>query len=162
MIVVSDTSILSGLVQIDQLILLQQVYSRVIIPHRVYLELLRLNDYGIDVEKQLAVEWIEVKGVFNTILLTDLQQELDAGEAEAIALAVELNATLLLIDELRGRVKAQQVGLSFTGLLGTLKVAKQKGYIPAMKPIIDELQQKAGMWYKPALLKQVLESVDEY
>lgn len=57
--------------------------------------------------------------------MTALQMELDPGEAEAIALAVELKAHLLLLDERRGRVVASRLGLHFVGLLGVLSEAKQ-------------------------------------
>ena len=161
MIVVSDTTILSGLIQIDRLDILRQIYGKIIIPEQVYTELRSIPNPALDLYHTLLVDWIDIRSVSNLSLLHTLQQQLDKGEAEALALAVEVSADLVLIDELRGRAKADELGLTYTGLLGTLKVAKVKGYINAVKPIIIALQQQAGMWYNPKLIQQVLVSLNE-
>lgn len=85
-----------------------------------------------------------------------MKKELDKGEAEAIALALELKADALIIDELKGRNKAEQVGLRIIGLLGTLVEVKKEGLIPAVKPLMDDLVSKAGFKIRPALYQQVL------
>jgi predicted nucleic acid-binding protein len=65
----------------------------------------------------------------NRQLLRVLQQELDAGEAEAIALTLEIEAKLLLMDERVGRETARHLGLRYTGLIGVLIEAKHKGLL---------------------------------
>jgi len=87
--------------------------------------------------------------------------ELDPGEAEAIALAKELKADLLLMDERRGRRVASRLGLRFVGLLGILVEAKHKGLIKAVKPILDSLITKAGFWLGNRLYTRILETVGE-
>ena len=71
-------------------------------------------------------EWIKRRQVANTQLVHSLLQYLDEGESEAIVLAVELKAELLIIDERLGRDTARHFGLTFTGLIGLLVEAKQR------------------------------------
>lgn len=80
----------------------------------------------------------------DTSLVDKLKEELDDGEAEAIALALQLKADRLLIDERLGRLVAVQYGLNITGVLGVLKSAKMLGLISTIKPILDALVQQAG------------------
>jgi predicted nucleic acid-binding protein len=159
-IVVSDTSILSGLLQIGRLDLLRQVYGQVLMPDLVYQELLRLTEFGVSVEP-LAATWIQVRTASETTLLRTLRSELDAGEAEALALAVELNADLVLVDERRGRKKAAELGLAYRGLLGTLSAAKALGYLAELRPILTDLQTVPGMWFRAELVAQVLNDSGE-
>jgi predicted nucleic acid-binding protein len=93
--------------------------------------------------------------------VTVLQMELDVGEAEAIALAKELAADLLLMDGRRGRDIAARLGLRVIGLLGVLIEAKHRGMIPAVKPILDDLKAKAGFWVSQQLYARVLQAAGE-
>ncbi|WP_342083206.1 hypothetical protein [Dyadobacter sp. OTU695] len=85
------------------------------------------------------MDWIEIREVPSTSLLNELTEVLDPGEAEAIVLATELGADLLLIDEIKCRAVATQMGLSVIGTLGALAEAKEKKYINAVKPVIEIL-----------------------
>ena len=156
MIVVSNTSPISNLAAIGQLGFLQQLYGNVIIPKAVYQE---LRDSGATDPATLAVQtldWIQTQSVTNLALLQTLQNNLDIGEAEAIALAVELNADRLLVDERQGRNEAIRAGLQVTGLLGVLLAAKQQRLIPLVQPVLDDLIAQ-GFWVREELYAEVLQ-----
>lgn len=94
-------------------------------------------------------------------LVTALQTNLDEGETEAIALAIEVGADLFLLDERRVRSVASSFGLHFVGLLGVLIEAKHKGYISGVKSVLDDLIAKAGFWVSRQLYARVLEAAGE-
>ena len=144
MIVVSNTSPISNLIIISEISLLQQIYPKVLIPPAVHSELTRLPTLQSTMISLIGAGWLEIQTPTNLQLLDTLHQMIDPGEAEAIALAVELSADRLLIDERLGRNVAASYGLKLRGLLGILINAKQQGLIPVLKPILDRLINQAG------------------
>ncbi len=135
MIVVSDTSPLSNLALVDGLFLLKEIYNTVVIPQAVAEELSNAEDEEQQIAAVLSLDWIEVRQATNLELIAGLRNDylLDRGEAEAIALALELKADELLIDERLGRREATRLGLSITGVLGVLLIAKRRKLIPAVQ-----------------------------
>jgi hypothetical protein len=91
----------------------------------------------------------------------ELRKDLDRGEAEAIVLAIERRADLLLVDQRRGRRTASAAGLRVTGLLGVVATAKRAGLIDLAKPVLDELIQIARFWIGPDLYGEVLAELGE-
>ena len=159
MIVVSDTSPVLALAAVGHLALLESLYRRVILPEAVFRELCLVDSaWGRSIH---SYPWMEVCRVADTGLVKKLLRELDPGEAEAIALTVELQADLLLIDEREGRKIARRMGLPIVGLLGILVEAKIAGLAPALKPILDDLMAKAGFWIGEELYARVLRQVGE-
>lgn len=161
MIVVSDTSAVSNLAIVNHLWLLEAIYQRVIIPDVVARELAAARNPMIPAILQLG--WIQTQPLNHPQLANQLQQErgLDAGEANAIALALELQADDLLIDERLGRQEALRLGLSIIGILGILLVAKPRHLIPQVKPIMDALINEAGFRVSPQLYQRVLALAQE-
>jgi predicted nucleic acid-binding protein len=158
MIVVSDTSVITNLGQIDQLTLLKDLFGNIVIPQKVYDELTKVPKQ-IDLIERL--NWIEVKQILDRAHFDNLLKTLDPGEAEAIVLAIELEADALLIDEKKGRKIAQEHGIIITGLLGILIVAKAENLISEVKPILDKLIFETGFRINPKLYQDILKKVDE-
>lgn len=133
MTVISNTSPITNLAAVNQFALLQQLYGNIIIPKAVYDELTGLGSKIPGANAVKNSSWIQTQKVTNQILVTSLKQELDIGEAEAITLAIQLKANLLLLDERRGYEIACSLGLKVTGVLGILIAAKSRGLIVAEK-----------------------------
>jgi len=160
-IVISDASPLINLAVIDQLDLLQQLYQEIIIPEAVYRELVEKGAGQTLADELGNIDWIKSQQVENRNLAEALKLELDDGEAEAIALAVETKASLLLIDERKGRSIANNFDLQYIGIIGVLIEAKASQLIPEVKSVLDNLIVKAGFWISDSLYQRILELSDE-
>ena len=86
--------------------------------------------------------------------------DLDKGEAEAIVLANEIDADLIILDETLGRFHAKHIGLKVTGTIGILLKAKENGMIEFIKPILNELIEKE-IWLSEKLINQTLVKASE-
>lgn len=161
MIVVSDTSPINNLAAINQLHLLHQLYGTVLITEAVFRELTDPSFLVAGATEVQTFDWIQTRTVSDRTLVEALSNELDSGEAEAIALAVEIQADQVLIDERRGRQVATRLNLRHTGILGILVEAKSKGLIAEVKPLLDALVNEAGFWVAEPLYNSVLRLVDE-
>lgn len=161
MLVVSDTSPISGLIAIDKVVLLKQLYEIVIIPLGVKEELFKIKSKRIELENLFSNDWIKVREITDLQFYNELKKNLDEGESQAITLAKEMHADIILIDEIKGRNIATKAGLNVVGLLGVLVDAKSHGFITSLKPILDDLINQYGVWIKPELYAAVLTSVNE-
>jgi uncharacterized protein len=108
-----------------------------------------------------AAGWLQVATASNRPLVIQLETTLDAGESEAIALAVERKPSLLLIDERDGRQVARALGVQLTGTLGVLLHAKALGHVSALKPLLNELVQHHNFRLHPHLVQAVIEEAGE-
>lgn len=161
MIVGSNTSPILNLGVIGQLNIIKQLYNKILIPHEVAAELSIIPPEQIGAIELQKLPWIKTRSVINRELVNSLVLELDAGEAEAIVLALEMKADLVLLDERRARKVASRFGLRFIGLLGMLVEAKQKGFIISLKPVLNDLIVKAGFRISGQLYTRVLQEVGE-
>ena len=159
--IVSNTSPLINLAMIGELELLHKLYDTICIPQAVYDEIVVQGNGQAGDEQIKNSSWIQVQTIKNELLVQSLLLELDKGEAEAIALAVETSAHLVLLDEKRGRTIAAHFKVRHLGLLGVLVQAKRTGLIPVVKPLIDHLRHHAGFWIDNKLYHYVLNSVNE-
>jgi uncharacterized protein len=103
-----------------------------------------------------AAPWITQATPTNRPLVAVLRRDLDRGEAETIALAVETAAGLVLLDERDGRHAAQQLGLRVVGAVGVLIQAKRAGHLPAIRPELDALRGRAGFYLGEGVYRQAL------
>lgn len=159
--VVSNTSPLMNLAIIDRLDLLRQIYGIIHIPEAVWNELAIQGRGKPGSEAIASATWIQKHAVQNRHLVIALRQQLDVGESEAIALALELEATLLLIDEAEGRRIAASYNLNKTGALGILLFAKELNLIQSFEDEMGKLQREAHFWISPPLYQKLLQAAGE-
>lgn len=146
--IVVDTSCLILLTNINMLDLLEKLFREVYITEEVRDEF----------NKPLP-EWIKIKNPENNIS-DSISKELDIGEATVISLALDNNESLLIIDELKGRIISKKLGVKITGTLGILLTAKKKGLIKSVKPIIQKIQ-KTDFRMSDLLIEKILKIADE-
>ena len=159
--IISNTSPLFYLSSIGHLDLLRQLYDRVVIPTAVFNEITNVGNTDASATIVPTLTWIITQSVTDLKFVNRLRNELDPGEAEAIALAVELKAERILMDERLGRSAAMRNGLKVTGVLGILIAAKRNKLIQEVKPLLDALIDRAGFWVDEALYREVLQAVGE-
>lgn len=158
-IVVSNTTPLIALAWIRRLDLLPTLFTAVHIPEAVRDEIKR-KPQAAGVAELESSNWLTVKPVTNLIAVELLLDQLDEGESQAIVLAHELRADLLLMDERRGRRRASQSGITVVGTLGILIDARQQGLTGPLRPMLD-LLRKLPFHMSDALYAEVLRRVGE-
>lgn len=162
--VISDTSTLIHLSSIERLGLLQDFYGQVVLPPAVWREVVEQGHAragASEVSKAHQDGWIQILAPTNEPFLRLLQHDLGTGEAEAIALAVEQHADLILIDESDGRRMAAVYEPHKTGIIGILIRGRLENKIPVLKPELDNLRALGGFWIEDKLYQQALETVGE-
>jgi predicted nucleic acid-binding protein len=139
-IVVADATPLIYLAAIQKFDLLRTLFGRVVIPSAVYDEVV-INGAGRPGAAETAgAAWIDRQSIFSASKAVSLQTFLDYGECEAIILAEELHADLVIMDEALGRRELAKRGIVFIGTIGVLMQAKQRNLIAALKPELDQLR----------------------
>lgn len=138
---ICDASPIVNLARIESLHLLPDLYDAVILPEAVWQEGVVEGEGQPGSRAVRTASWIERRTVSNSDLVRALRQDLDAGEAEAIALAVETDGAVLLMDERHGRETASHFDVPHLGLIGVLIDAKESRHIEAIQPHLDALQQ---------------------
>jgi len=156
MIVVSNTSPLTNLAAIGQFDLLRRLYTELHIAEGVWDELNAGGRHWPGRDKVVAADWIQRHSVQNQALITALQRDLDRGESETIALALELGAALVLLDEKEGRRAAERYQLNVVGVVGILLDAKAHGEVSKVRPHLDSLRRVAGFRLRESVYQHAL------
>ncbi len=127
--IISDTNCLILLDNIGELEILQKLFGTIITTSQVAIE------FG-----QSLPPWVEIQEPADKNYQSIIEAYVDKGEASAIALAIELEDCLLIIDDLKGRKFASQIGLTIIGTIGVIVDAKLAGIIPFVKPILAKIK----------------------
>lgn len=142
MIVVADATPLFALSKIDKLCLLQRLFSELHIPPAVYAEVVTRAPEHPGASQIRRAAWIITTRLEDATKVRYLRTELDLGEAEALVLAEELNADWVLLDESKARRIAKALDIPYIGTVGLLLLAKRRGYIPELRPLLDQLRSQ--------------------
>lgn len=127
--IISDTSCLILLEKIGELSILNKLFGNITTTSEV------AEEFG-----QQLPPWFEIKDPKDKNYQAIIEASVDKGEASAIALAIELDDCLLIIDDLKGRKFAHQLGLTIIGTIGVIVDAKLTGIIPSVKPILSKIK----------------------
>lgn len=156
MLVVADGSPLVYLCRLGVLELLATAFGEVVVPVRVWEEVVNARPDAPGVSALRSAAWLRV----DRRELPEVNLGLDPGETAAILLAEALHADVLLIDERAGRAVAEGRGLTVRGTLGVLVQARERGALPSLRPLLDGLVAQ-GFRVSPALVSEALGRVGE-
>jgi len=158
--IVCNTSPLILLAKVHRLEILAQLYDEVIIPVSVLDEVeARPGEEARQVRVLLQSQNFRLRKAAKRTL-DRLLLDLGVGEREAIALASEITADLVILDDQQGRRVAREKGLSVTGTLGILIEARERGIIPSVRCELDRLIE-AGMWIDEIFYHRILQEFGE-
>ncbi|MBK8050067.1 MAG: DUF3368 domain-containing protein [Anaerolineales bacterium] len=161
LIVVSNTSPLTNLAAIGQFDLLQKLFGSLYVCQAVIGELSADGQMWPGAAETNTASWIDVHRVVDRHTVDALRLGLDAGEAETIALALQLGADLVLLDEQAGRRAAQYLDLNVMGVVGLIVRARQRELVPAVRPLLDDLRQLAGFYLSESVYNHALDLAGE-
>jgi predicted nucleic acid-binding protein len=153
MTVISNTSPLNYLALIDLQEVLPALFGRLLIPEAVW------NELRSPAAPQPVKDWLDTSpGWLERRVVSGISaalQQLDSGEREAIALAQSVDASLVLLDERRGRRVAKDLGLAVSGTLGVLDLAAREGLVD----LGDALERLERTTFRatPRLLRRIQE-----
>lgn len=150
-VVVNTTPIIS-LAAVNHLHVFKSLFDKIIIAEAVYAEIKAKQGYGYH---EIDCDFIEIRAINGMLYKDFLLTELDAGEAETIILAKEIDANFVIFDENLGYKVANHVGLTAIRTLSVLLKEKEQGLILQLKPVLDEMIKK-GRWYSDAVYRNFL------
>lgn len=128
--VISDTSCLIVLSNINELHLLKSLYNNIITTPEV------AKEFGASLP-----DWINIESANDPQTQKILELQVDKGEASAIALAINKPGCIVILDDYKARVVAEGLNVKITGTIGIIVKAKLKGIIPSVKPVLSKIKQ---------------------
>jgi predicted nucleic acid-binding protein len=158
--IVCDSTALIGLAKIGNLELFEKIFGEIFVPNAVFVEVVDRGKGRPGTKEVQDARWIRKRTVKDNRTVEMLVAEMGRGEAEVLVLGKELNADWLILDDERARNSAQSAEFHIIGLGGILLLAKQSGFIPAVKPLLDQLESKnfrLGIRVRKEILKKANE-----
>ena len=159
-VIVSDTSPIRALAHLGRIGLLHNLFGIVLLPPAVDEEL-RHPPTGLPLVDVRELGFISIRAPNDHQRVEDLMRSLDPGESEALALALELGVSVILIDEAAGGAMAVHLGLQPVGVLGTLVRAKQRGLIDGVGSLMECLESEIGFFISEQLRTEILRRAGE-
>lgn len=153
MSVVSDTTAITTLLKAGQEQLLQDLFERVFVPQAVWDELKQFHR-GLP-------DFVALRPLQNNSQRLPGTESLGRGEAEALSLAKELNARLLVTDDRKGRLAAKRLHIPCIGLVGMVVHAKQLGKISSVRDLLETIETKGGLYLSDAVVAEALRLANE-
>jgi hypothetical protein len=153
MSVVSDTTAITTLLKAEQESLLKEMFGRVFVPQAVWDELHQFH--------ARIPGFIEFRAVSDSTQRLPGSESLGRGEAEALLLAKELNAQLLLTDDRKARLAARRLQIPCIGLVGMVVQAKRLGRIPSVRELLQVIVTKGGLYLSDAVIREALRMAGE-
>jgi predicted nucleic acid-binding protein len=154
-----DSTPIIALALVGKLDLLRRLYSQVVIPPAVQREVLAGGPATAGSAELQQATWIRVIPLQDT-RRAEMLSDLDRGEAQVIALAQELGADLVIIDERLARRHTKRLGLTLTGTLGILLRSKSAGLIPSVAPLVEQLL-RSGIHLSDSVVAEALRLAGE-
>ena len=161
MTAVTDTSVVLNLCCLRQENLMTRLFGSILAPPAVAGEFQRLSRFDSRFHGLVFPAFIQITIPSKVSASLVGNRKLHAGEIDALSLAIEKNADVVLMDEQAGRITAGSMGLRCIGILGILIQAKNAGLLPEVSPLLDRLESQAGFWIAPTLRQRVLALVNE-
>lgn len=156
MTTVTDTSVVLNLCCLRQETLINRLFGSIFAPPAVVREFQRLSRFDSRFHGLTFPEFIQIETPSKVPASLAGNRKLHVGEIDALSLAIEKKADVVLMDEQAGRITAEGMGLRCIGILGILIQAKSEGLLPELSPLLDCLESQAGFWIAPTLRQRVL------
>jgi len=152
--IVSNTTPLSCLLKIGRSDLLQQLYGTLAIPPEVAAELDQAGPIHEGRRRQLGFVRVPEPATDDPVMRL-LTEELDPGEAAAIALAKRVKSELSIVGDMAGRRLARRLGLTITGTVGVILTAAERRLIDDPFALLDELRMRGGLWLSDSFIQNL-------
>ncbi len=157
----SPTAARSSTSRVHRFGLLRDLYGELLLPAQVHAEVV-VQGKGLPGSAEVdAAPWCSViQPALDIDAVRPTYPQLGAGEVAAIMNALQLKAELLLCDDMAARRVAEALGQRLKGTLGILVEAKQRGLLPRVGEVVEELL-RAGAWFNPAVAREALRLAGE-